>query len=118
MTNYYLSENGIIIQFSNWRFDENCLETEEEIIRDEFSGQLYLQSDYDALVLTNEYGEKVIAEQNKARKAELTAQIKDLDLKRIRAGFEPSVKDETTGETYLEYYTNQIIAIRNEISNL
>lgn len=67
---------------------------------------------------TSEYQAKILSTQNGIKKAELTAQINELDLKRIRAGFEPTVKDETTGETYLEYYTNQIIALRNELNSL
>lgn len=67
---------------------------------------------------TPEYQAKILAEQNERRKAELKTQISELDLKRIRAGFEPTIKDETTGETYLQYYTSQIIAIRNELDEL
>lgn len=64
------------------------------------------------------YQAKILSEQNELRKAEIQTQIKDLDLKRIRAGFESAIKDAETGETYLEYYTNQIITLRNELSNL
>lgn len=67
---------------------------------------------------TLEYSAKILAEQNELRKAELKTQISELDLKRIRAGFEPAIKNETTGETYLEYYTTQIIALRNELYGL
>lgn len=67
---------------------------------------------------TQEYQTKIQNKQNESRKNELTFQIKELDLKRIRAGFEPSVKDETTGETYLEYYTKQIINLREELNLL
>lgn len=59
MTNYYLIENGIITQSADWKFDNNCLETEEQIIRDSFSGQLYLKSEYDELIETDEYLAKV-----------------------------------------------------------
>lgn len=67
---------------------------------------------------TSSYQAKILTKQNELRKAELNTQINEIDLKRIRAGFEPAVKDETTGETYLEYYTNQIIALRNELNSL
>lgn len=67
---------------------------------------------------TCEYHTKILRQQNTIRKAELTAQINEFDLKRIRAGFEPSIKNESTGETYLKYYTNQIIALREELNNL
>ena len=49
---------------------------------------------------------------------ELEEELDNLDLKRIRAVCEPSVKDETTGETWLDYYNAQIIALRNQIQTL
>lgn len=53
--------------------------------------------------------------QSISKKNTFQLQIEDLDKKRIRAGFEPSVKDETTGQTWLEYYTLQIQNIRTQI---
>jgi hypothetical protein len=54
MTNYYLIENGIITQSADFRFDGNCLETEEEIVRSE-EGVLMLQSEHDTHIQTPEY---------------------------------------------------------------
>lgn len=54
MTNYYIVENNIITQSANWKFDNNCLETEEYIVRAD-NGVLMLQSDYDAYIQTSEY---------------------------------------------------------------
>ncbi len=48
----------------------------------------------------------------------LNSEINEIDLKRIRAICEPSIKDEETGETWLEYYNNIVIAIRLQINNL
>ena len=48
----------------------------------------------------------------------LNSQINELDLKRIRAVCEPSIKDEETGETWLDYYNNLVIAIREQINTL
>ena len=64
MTNYYIKENDIITQSANWKFDKNCLETEEEIIR--YNGQLMLASEYAILQETPEY----IAEQLAKAKAD------------------------------------------------
>lgn len=50
--------------------------------------------------------------------AKLQSQIEELDKKRIRAGFELSIKDEHTNQTYLEYYTEKIVALRTEIREL
>ena len=41
--------------------------------------------------------------------------INELELKRVRAIAEPSVKDETTGQTWLEFYTLQIQELRTQI---
>ena len=48
----------------------------------------------------------------------INIQINELDLKRIRAVCEPSIKDETTGETWLEYYNAQILDLRSQIQTL
>ena len=48
----------------------------------------------------------------------LSKQIDELDKKRIRAICEPIVKDESTGETWLDYYNNQVVAIRVQIQEL
>lgn len=53
MTNYYLKENGIITQAASFKFDDNCLVIEEEIINCE--GQLMLESEYNAYINTEEY---------------------------------------------------------------
>lgn len=50
--------------------------------------------------------------------ARIQSQIDELDKKRIRAGFEPVVKDDATGQTWLEYYTEQIQYLRNQIADL
>lgn len=43
MLSYYILENGKITESAHWKFSENCLETEEEIIRG-FDGSLYLKN--------------------------------------------------------------------------
>lgn len=67
---------------------------------------------------TDEYKTKIAEIEKATEKTALLDQINKLDIKRIRAGFESSVKDESTGETYLEYYTKQIIDLREKISSL
>lgn len=47
--------------------------------------------------------------------ANIQSKIDALDIKRIRAIAEPSVKDETTGQTWLEYYTQQIAELRAQL---
>lgn len=65
---------------------------------------------------TSEYKCKVAQAEKEARLADLRSQIEELDKKRIRAIAEPQIKDSESGITWLEYYTNQIIAIRNQIA--
>lgn len=48
----------------------------------------------------------------------LTSAIQEIDFKRIRALCEPSVKDEESGETWLEYYNAQILDLRTQLQDL
>jgi len=48
----------------------------------------------------------------------IKSQLNALDLKRIRAMVEPCVKDELTGETWLEYYNSQVVKLREELKRL
>ncbi len=67
---------------------------------------------------TDEYKLKIKTLENNIKKASLQAQITELDLKSIRALREGGFKDETTGQTWVDFYTNQIQALRNEIATL
>lgn len=48
----------------------------------------------------------------------IISQLNEYDFKRIRAMAEPSIKDETTGETWLDFYTKEIQKMRSEIAKL
>lgn len=61
---------------------------------------------------------KVEIEAKAKRKAEIEAELAALDNKRIRAVCEPSVKDEETGETWLDYYNSEIAVLRAEYLTL
>lgn len=52
------------------------------------------------------------------RRASLQAQIDELDRKSIRALREPSIKDESTGQTWLEFYNAQIQDLRAQLAVL
>ena len=67
---------------------------------------------------TDEYIAKVSAAEKTEKINDLQFQISELDRKRIRAMCEPSIKDETTGQTWLEYYNLQVQELRNQIANL
>ena len=49
---------------------------------------------------------------------EINEELNGLDIKRIRAICEPSIKDEETGETWLDYYNAEIQSLRNQIQDL
>lgn len=118
MTNYYLLENGIITQSADWKFSEDCLETQEEIVQDELSGKLYFESDFDSLISTDEHKAEAFALENAFKKSQLLSQIDEFDKKRVRAIAEPSVKDATTGQTWLEFYNAQIQDLRTQLAAL
>lgn len=67
---------------------------------------------------TKEYLSKKQQEQKQADTKTLLAQIDELDKKRIRAICEPEVKNEATGQTWLEFYTEQIQMRRAELEDL
>lgn len=49
---------------------------------------------------------------------EIKERLRQLDEQRIRAIAEPSIKDEQTGETWLEYYNKQVQILRMELNEL
>lgn len=55
-------------------------------------------------------------EKNQIRIKNINSELEKLDLKRIRAISEPSMKDENI--SWLEYYNNQIRELRNELVSI
>ena len=74
-----------------------------------------LYSDY---LLSDEYENYLIEQEKKDKINALLEQIKTLDEKRMRAVCEPSVKDEITGQTWLDYYNSQINVLRQKLSEV
>ena len=131
MTVYAKIENNKLITASNnlgvtglADSPELCLANgfvayDDDLISKYFSGQAEIQNDNLVDISdSDEYKAKVLAEQNAFKKADLTAQINELDSKSIRALREGGVKDETSSQTWLEYYTQQIQDLRTQISAL
>lgn len=62
------------------------------------------------------------AEQEQMKKdlyyCEIYEELQELDRKRVRAICEPSVKDNSTGETWLEYYNSQIDVLRQKLKEV
>lgn len=67
---------------------------------------------------TEEYKAFLKNQENEKRKTEIECELNDLDTKRIRAMCEPSVKDETTGQTWLDYYNSEVQRLREELKQL
>lgn len=72
-------------------------------------------SDLDEYTMTQQDEQQ---EANCARKKAILKEISELDFKTIRPIREDGIKDEVTGETWLEFYQNKIIELRNEYNNL
>lgn len=73
----------------------------------------------DGTLINITQSEEYIATQNEKlkqqRKIELTAEIELLDKKRVRAIAEPCLKNAESGETWLEFYNNQIRELRTQL---
>ena len=67
---------------------------------------------------TEEYRQYLHEKEIAERKSQIESELLELDSKRIRAICEPSIKDESTGETWLDYYNNQVAVLREELKNL
>lgn len=67
---------------------------------------------------TEEYAQFLHSKEVAIRKSEIERELLDLDTKRVRAMCEPSVKDENTGETWLDYYNKQVSILRDEYNSL
>lgn len=67
---------------------------------------------------TDEYKSKIKRREKEKTLEDLKSQIDEIDRKRIRAIAEPQLKDAQNGQTWLEYYTEQILELRNQISVL
>lgn len=67
---------------------------------------------------TETYRIKIAKAEASLLKERLQAQLKEVDVKRVRAICEPQIKDSESGQTWLEYYTQQAIDLRTQIAAL
>ena len=67
---------------------------------------------------SQEYLDKQSQKEKEIQIVDLKSQIDEIDKKRIRAIAEPQLKDGASGQTWLEYYTEQITALRAQIAGL
>lgn len=101
--------------------DENRMEISDELWQNLLDGQSQggkIEVINGQVVCTMPTAQELELTENNVRKQSLLNQIKEMDEKRIRALAEPSIKDEISGQSWLEYYTQQIIELRTEITEL
>lgn len=101
-----LTEGIINLQVTETIYEDFCITPYKYIYSD---GKIIQNPDFEKLKQKADDAE---------RKENLMTELNELDNKRIRAICENSVKDEETGETWLDYYNNRILEIRNEIQKL
>lgn len=85
-----------------------------DVTQSEFDNQWYLS---EKLHSPEYYARKQAYEKDK-RIAEIHRVLDELDSKRVRAMCEPELRDAEAGETWLEYYNNQIKELRTELNSL
>jgi len=73
---------------------------------------------YSNYILSDSYKNIIRKQELDEKRDELLFEMHVLDEKRVRALCEPSVKDVSTGETWLEYYNNQMNELRKKLSEV
>lgn len=69
-------------------------------------------------IIDPEFENKQFVIQAKKEILQIETLLNELDVKRIRAFCEPSIKDTETGETWLEHYNAQILELREQLQTL
>lgn len=116
---YYRIKDGKIYDYADYKYAEDCLETTITTKAELDSNKENFEIQNKALVdisNTETYLAAKTEKENAARKFEIQTQIDELDKKRIRAIAEPALKDPQNDQTWLEYYTQQIQALRVEMA--
>ena len=99
----YNHENGLRIEETSVAI--YALEEKELLVDDE-------------VIIDPNYEEMRVNSLREIRKNEIFEELGELDNKRIRAVCENSVKDENTGQTWLEYYNEKVSQLRSEYQEL
>ena len=104
-----------------------CKQLTEEVVNIEVSEDVYNSFSEDAMRYVYKNG-KIVDNPNyenekqeffiKERINEIYTELDELDTKRIRAVCEDEVKDEKTGETWLDHYNSQVYDLRVELASL
>lgn len=73
---------------------------------------------YSEYLKSDDYKSDLRKQELNNKKAEILAQIKQIDEKRIRAICEPSIKDEKSGLSWLDYYNSQMQELRSKLKEV
>ena len=118
---YIYVENGILNGAGEvLQLDEGVLSLEisDEIYENYIADPLKYVYSNGSVIINTEYETLKQQKLNAERKIEIQNQLNELDTKRIRAVCENEIKDEQTGETWLDYYNAQISALRDELNSI
>ncbi len=130
---YYGTKNNLDYGFYEENF-ENAIEITDEywknLLNEQSKGKIIIHYDNKVLAVDKkEYSKennkwiklseeeakvKQLKIENAIKAAEIQNELEEIDKKRIRALAEPSLKDENT--TWLEYYNQKVIQLREELS--
>lgn len=70
------------------------------------------------VIVNPDYKTKKAQENIQNQIEEIKTELNNLDTKRIRAVCENEVKDSETGQTWLEYYNEQVLELREKLNSL
>ena len=103
------------------RYNQDCFQEGYSCIIEETANALYALEANEIIVngepqVDPDYETKLAEIQKQLRMEELKAQIEELDKKRIRAVCEPSMK--TENQSWLEYYNEKIVELRQVMAEL
>ena len=119
--NYIYVENNNIVGCGH------CPITNEEIKNIEVPEEIYNKflNDTDSIIYKNgeiienpEFETLKKREQIQKEMNEINDKLSVLDLKRIRAVCEDEIRNEKTGETWLDFYNSQIYDLRTQLNSL
>ncbi len=118
---YIYIENGAINGAGGCeQLDEGVLNIEvSDEIFEEFCSDNFKFAYINGQIVSNpNYEQDKLKSENSIRAEEIRSELEELDKKRIRAICEDEVKNERTGETWLDYYNEQINLLRIELKSL
>lgn len=94
------------------------IEVSETIFNEFLEDNLKYIFDSGKIIPNQNYQNEKTNQELKNKIEALKLQLDDLDKKRIRAICENKIKDENTNQTWLEYYNQEIVNLRQQIKNL